>query len=826
MAIPAYITSTVDLADPGRLFALTWAWSDYRLSVSPSQASNYASCKRRWGWEYLEGVEVPQKTSAQIGERCHKILEDWLGKGIPVDTTEEVKLVDDRGQERTYYPGLVVYNGLHLQPRPGEDLDIENEFHLDHWNGRIDLAYLVSSDGRVIQYVPGYWQVGSVPVVHDQKTSTDPWTWGKSDEDLRQDVQALVYAHAALRAAYGESIDPNDVVELRWLYHQSRAPFKPRFVKVRMTRAEVVAGLEPWDELVRELLEVRNTGYAPGDERPRKRALDLEPNPHACANYGGCPHQARCDLSPEMKMRALNMAEMTFLEKVEAAKAKKAAEAAAASGQHVPAALPAPVALPPTILAKEAAAVVPAGPTDWQPNGGAWEWSPSTGQQRELATGRVIDRSGTQLVAPSAAAQVVIAPGSQTPGTFVVTPAAPGAAASTITQAVVEVAAAVMALSHEQLAQCKRMFVELCLDGGQIATALGIDRSIVAAALEQHGGPWVVERNEKHPSPNPPEGAHIVSPTSPEELDAIRGAADDESKQGDQFDAMGKDALLAFDAANSLNVGNKRLGDKKLRVLIRNAWKDRQTAAEKPELVAAVQGQMHMPPPAAPPPPVQAELAIPPPPPVAVLPPPPALAAPPPPPPPPVVVPPPPPVLAAPAAVPPPPAPPVLPAVVNVLPPPPFLTPPPPPPGFVQQHIPPAVVLTVPGVPVVGSEVRIDALQPPPSLVHEPAPAVRFRLFVDCNPRRLRNGDRVMSVREAFGPAFEEAAKGEGANGLDYRLVAYGKGAGMLAAAVRHLETVRPLPTESVVLLSSTSSEGQALMETLVEMASEVVIGS
>jgi len=292
------------------------------VTVSPSQVSVFSDCQRKWGWQYLDGIRPPQAASAQVGERVHKILEDWLQHGV-VPNPEETLLLG----EKVYHPGKIAESGLHLLPSPGPHLTIEQAFKHGIWTGRIDLAYM-----------------SDVPVISDHKTSTDPKAWGKSEEDLRSDVQALVYASAALAATGAQEVD------LIWNYFQTRPPFKPRQSKVRLNVLEVAAAMQPWEALGQEVETFRA-------KKGQISALDMPPNPHACQKFGGCAFKNNCNLSPEEQIKGFLVQPQTMAEKMAAMKAGKAngqtvnaatlnAQQSAPSAPPLPAFLAAPPAPP------------------------------------------------------------------------------------------------------------------------------------------------------------------------------------------------------------------------------------------------------------------------------------------------------------------------------------------------------------------------------------------------------------------------------------------------------------------------------------------------
>lgn len=231
---------------------------------SASQLNTYDLCPRKWGWEYVAGFRPPPGPAAELGIRVHKILERWLSKGIPPD-------------KRTV-EGRIALPGLEFLPLPGPSLSVEDKFVIQvgdfHYRGFKDLEF--------IEEETGLWIV-------DHKTTGD-FIWQKTEDDLLHDVQAMLYAKEALdRVGVDEAM-------LMWLYYRTRNTPKARPTYLQVNRDQVESGFEIIHDLTAELDRVRLQVVD---------ARELPINPNACAAFGGCPHQHRCNLSPRDKRKAI-----------------------------------------------------------------------------------------------------------------------------------------------------------------------------------------------------------------------------------------------------------------------------------------------------------------------------------------------------------------------------------------------------------------------------------------------------------------------------------------------------------------------------------------
>lgn len=255
-------------------------------------------CKRKWAWSKLDGIKSKQHPSAKRGEEVHKVLEDWLDKGIPIDTTTAI--------------GKIASKGLQFLPLPGVG-EVERWIELTvngiMYHGKIDLRF--AENGR--------------RVVLDHKTTTD-LKWAKSEDDLRKDEQGVIYA--------AHEMVEHDVqeVELRWVYYVTQeGKEKAKKVSLIVTREDVEPEFDKIEATAKEMEAIVEQNL---------KAKDLEPTVTACDAYGGCSYVDNCNLSSKERMKAI-MAQQSLAEKL---KAKQSGAAAPTNGTTGPAA-PAPEAL-------------------------------------------------------------------------------------------------------------------------------------------------------------------------------------------------------------------------------------------------------------------------------------------------------------------------------------------------------------------------------------------------------------------------------------------------------------------------------------------------
>lgn len=266
--------------------------------LSASQVSTFGTtpfggitsgCERKWSWRYIAGVPDPAGEGAISGNKIHKHLERWFKAGTfpsgnDVEARAAIAMAQHLAKQGIQYP----------QERVEEPFEIELQGV--KWRGIRDLVY----------------QDGDALVVHDHKT-TSGLQWAKTEEELKEDVQSVLYA----RVAFEES----DVVDLQWLYG-TREKNKQKHVLVQqtrfnITRNEVESAMPPIIAAGKRILELYEATPHPNE---------LPANLHLCKAFGGCPYWDVCDLSPLQRAQAVIIQERIKEEKKMGFRDRKAAQ--------------------------------------------------------------------------------------------------------------------------------------------------------------------------------------------------------------------------------------------------------------------------------------------------------------------------------------------------------------------------------------------------------------------------------------------------------------------------------------------------------------------
>ena len=210
------------------------------------------------------GIETPPNAAAELGGKVHAELEKYL-LGGEIDFTTEA--------------GYIAASGLEHLPKPGTPgLHVEEEFHFFGPSGHSYLGYkdveLSSNDG--------------IGIVYDHKTTSD-FRWQKTADDLKKDIQAILYA-----VDYFRRNPDAPEVELRWVYYRTKNARKSAVTQLRVNQEHA------W----KQFLDIEKTAdemQAASTKTPLELPLPLDEH---CSAFGGCPHQGRCNLSPLDRMRS------------------------------------------------------------------------------------------------------------------------------------------------------------------------------------------------------------------------------------------------------------------------------------------------------------------------------------------------------------------------------------------------------------------------------------------------------------------------------------------------------------------------------------------
>ena len=272
-----------------------------RLIISPTQVSTLEMCERKWGWGYIKKIKAPPNKFAQLGLDVHDVLEAFLRHGTAPDRETQVGAIAIPGLKYLPQPGAAVVEGKFLWELPTEDFDITGRID---WRDRASVVQDgVERRARIVELA----LAGEVVQIGDHKTTGD-FKWAKTADDLREDVQAVVYA------AYYMHLMQVQAVLGRWVYYRTRRTPKALCVD--------------WDITAAEAAPVMARVYAAGRKmvewhRQHPDVLDMPFDAKGCNAFGGCPYTELCNLTSRERLVSL-MAQQSLKEKMEARKKAQA----------------------------------------------------------------------------------------------------------------------------------------------------------------------------------------------------------------------------------------------------------------------------------------------------------------------------------------------------------------------------------------------------------------------------------------------------------------------------------------------------------------------
>lgn len=246
--------------------------------TSSTQITTFRECQRKWAWSYIAGIKTPQHPKAALGDEVDKEqLQPYLREGRPFDYSRP--------------SGYIAAAGLAFLPPPqSPGIEVQKWFEMPSptWVdgkhvgfGYCGLMDLWLPDSGV---VPGF--SGGVPFVGDFKTTSN-LKWQKTEKQLLEDVQAMVYGFYALYATRAEKID------FSWIYLATEGARKSKRTNLVGISKNHIA--EQFLKINETAIEMHGVRYGAS---PCTNPLDLPPNPDMCEAYGGCPYRDRCNLSP------------------------------------------------------------------------------------------------------------------------------------------------------------------------------------------------------------------------------------------------------------------------------------------------------------------------------------------------------------------------------------------------------------------------------------------------------------------------------------------------------------------------------------------------
>lgn len=220
--------------------------------LSATEIETFETCRRKWAYQYLDGIKPPPSKAAEFGLAVHGFLEKHLtGYAINYETPE----------------GRVASAGLRYLPNR---LPREN----------VERPILFLKQGKMFHgYIDFFEQVGSQTwLIGDHKTSSTLTRTLTSDE-LKKNTQANVYAQWAFEEKGAET------VRLRWIYYRTQSTPKAISVETELTKDEAEENFTHISEVADDILKI---------VKERHSSSSLPKNFASCFKYGRCPFYAQC----------------------------------------------------------------------------------------------------------------------------------------------------------------------------------------------------------------------------------------------------------------------------------------------------------------------------------------------------------------------------------------------------------------------------------------------------------------------------------------------------------------------------------------------------
>ena len=267
------------------------------LILSASQISTYRDeCKRKWGFKSIAKIETEQHASAALGTEVDDTqLQPYLKDGRPFDYS------------RPSQSGYIAASALAYLPEPQTlGLEVQKHFIIPSPTAGSGLSYQGYVDLWLPKGgIPGI-EGGIYPVVCDFKT-TGNLKWQKSAKTLETDVQAQLYATWAMYETGARTVD------LVWIYMQTKGSKKAKRTHLRVLGQHVAEQFRMIDATGLEMQQAR-TAIESEAGKLEELVMQLPPNAEACAGYGGCPFQGRCNLSPSVFVDAATAQALSEME--------------------------------------------------------------------------------------------------------------------------------------------------------------------------------------------------------------------------------------------------------------------------------------------------------------------------------------------------------------------------------------------------------------------------------------------------------------------------------------------------------------------------------
>lgn len=224
--------------------------------VSASGITLFKSCQTRWYHRYILGYRLPPTPAMARGTAVHTQLERFLLQGVIPDDSSEA--------------GRIAKEGIDLLPSNKDELKIEQsleDYPLEDtpvpFKGFIDVL-----------------GVGEELHILDHKT-TSAWKWAKTEEDLRSNIQLIIYARHIL-----EHYPEYAHVRLTHIYYLTKYPHGSKKVSVVVSRDHVYNEFEKVLSSVRDMVSLSELCI----DHAAKTKRECYSYGKQCPHYDGCWH--------------------------------------------------------------------------------------------------------------------------------------------------------------------------------------------------------------------------------------------------------------------------------------------------------------------------------------------------------------------------------------------------------------------------------------------------------------------------------------------------------------------------------------------------------
>lgn len=274
------------------------------LLISASQVTLYRECARKWAWKHIAKIETPQHPAAALGDEVEKgQLVPYLRDGRPFDFTKPSGYIANSGLEYLPEPKTPGLQFQHKFVIPSPTWSTGPGGEREHIGfGYIGYKDFTHADSKILPNIPSF-EGGAVPLVGDFKTTSNVKEYAKTEETLRTDVQANLYAFDAMYQTGSR------VIDLVWITMQTGEVRRAVRAHYRAHASDVAEQFVRINETATEIHQIRKKSQAPSAPGAAAYPLTLPKNLSMCEEFKGCPYIEHCQLSATERAEAHALAE-------------------------------------------------------------------------------------------------------------------------------------------------------------------------------------------------------------------------------------------------------------------------------------------------------------------------------------------------------------------------------------------------------------------------------------------------------------------------------------------------------------------------------------